>query len=196
MTGNAFGKWVRPVSSRGTEELSIDERRYEDGQDVKLLDLVEVAFKEPRPHACQVENHLIDDEHSWIRRGTIAASTLLPAAIASGPLWVDGFSSYGGENDRIPQADADQLPSSLILVVTEAATFEVGSGFKKRQVRIRFRLGNRRYLLSVTDPKVETDYLGKPDGEYSFETRALVCVSLGEPFDGYRYKLVAGFVPI
>jgi hypothetical protein len=84
MIGNEVGEWVRPISSRRTEELSIDERRYENGQDVQLLDLVEVVFKEPRPHACQVENHLIDDEYSWARRGTVAASTLLPAAKASG----------------------------------------------------------------------------------------------------------------
>jgi hypothetical protein len=42
----------------------------------------------------------------------------------------------------------------------------------------------------VTDPVVEENFFGKPDGKYPM-TDTYLCVGLGETFKGYRYKLVA-----
>jgi hypothetical protein len=196
LTGQSLGPWVRPVSERASEELAIEERRYQNGRDVSLLDVVEVQFKAPRPHACQVENHVIDDGYYWVPAGTFEASRLLPVAVNRGPLWVDGYSSYSGENDRVPLPQADQLPSSLLLAAPTKASMLVAPGLKKRQVRMRFSLPPTQYCLTVTDPKLEAEYLSKPDGEYPFSGPVLVCVSLGEPFDGYRYKLAAAVLPI
>jgi hypothetical protein len=191
-----FGAWVRPISDRVSEELSIEDRRYADGQDVRLLDIIDIQFIEPRPHACQSENHVIDDGYQWQRVGRKAAADLVAFASSEGPLWNDGQHSYSGENDRIRLDVADQLSSSLRLVAPRNLAISVGRGFKKRQVRAIFHLGVTRYCLTVTDPGVEMQFLAKPDGEYPFAGRTLVCVSLGEPFDGYRYKLAAAVIPL
>lgn len=191
-----FGAWVRPISDRASEELSIEDRRYADGQDVRLLDVIDIQLIEPRPHACQSENHVIDDGYYWQRIGHITAADLIAFASPASPLWIDGQHSYSGENDRIRLDVADQLNSSLRLVSPGNVAISVGQGFKKRQVRAIFALGVTRYCLTVTDPGVEMQFLAKPDGEYALPGPALVCVSLGEPFDGYRYKLAAAVIPI
>lgn len=196
LTAAGLGDWVRPVSNRPSEELSIEERRYQNGRDVQVLDLIDVQLRQPRPHACQTENHVIDDDCFWVRAGTYPATKLLKAAKTAGPLWVDGYRSYNGENDRIPLPIADQQSSSLLLVGPQWAKIVVGPGLKKRQVRIRFQLTNARYCFTVTDPRVETEFLAKQDGEYEYGSQVLVCVSLGEPFDGFRYKLAAAVIPV
>ena len=42
----------------------------------------------------------------------------------------------------------------------------------------------------MTDPQVEADYLARPDGRYTLNTPVLA-VSLGDPFQGFFYKLIA-----
>lgn len=39
-------KWMRSVSSRENEEISEEERRYENGQMPKLLDIIKIPVKE------------------------------------------------------------------------------------------------------------------------------------------------------
>lgn len=196
ITPNGLGGWVRPISDRPSEELSIVERQYQNGRDVQVLDIVDVQLLQPRPHACQTENHVIDDGYYWVNVGTYPATNLVSGAKTTGPLWVDGHRSYSGENDRIPLAAANQQTSSLVLAAPQSAKIVVGPGLKKRQVRIWFHLANVQYCLTVTDPRVETEFLSKQDGEYNYGSRVLVCVSLGEPFDGFRYKLAAGVIPV
>jgi hypothetical protein len=60
----------------------------------------------------------------------------------------------------------------------------------KRKVRGYFSLANIHYKLSVTDPFIEHAYLRGPDGEFRVSD-AVLCVSLGEIFNGYGYKLIA-----
>jgi hypothetical protein len=45
----------------------------------------------------------------------------------------------------------------------------------------------------VTDPKVTGELLKGEDGETEIK-EALLCVSLGEAFHGYAYKLVAAII--
>jgi len=49
----------------------------------------------------------------------------------------------------------------------------------------------------VTDSGIERTYLMKEHGEYPLINRDLyLTVSLGEPFNGYCYKLVASVITI
>ena len=81
IAGSTIGAWIRPVSSRPTGELSERERRFLNGQDPKLLDVIAVSMVEPRPHAFQTENHLIDDRYYWIKHRE-ATWDVLKAALA------------------------------------------------------------------------------------------------------------------
>jgi hypothetical protein len=191
-----FGRWVRPVSNRPTQEVSVDERRYENGEDPKVLDIIRIPMRGHVPHAHQSENHLIDAGPYWIKDGTLAWDDL-DAAIEpfGGTLWIDGHHSYNGENDRIPEAETLGLAGSLTLVETADLVIRVApEGINaKRKVRGRFSLDGRRYLLVTTDPVVEREYLAQQDGEYAVG-RARLCISIGEPYQGYCYKLIAGVI--
>jgi hypothetical protein len=176
--GGGPGAWVRPISGRQTGELSEEDRRYENGQDPKLLDM-------------------IDDGYYWTKERQATWGELKAALDkVSGALWDNSSSSYNGLHDRVEEAAANQLGSSLrlievkdlkIVVAIEGAEF--GNG--KRRVRGHFTLNGAEYWLSVTDPVVERQYLAGKDGEYKVGD-AILCISLGEPYGGYAYKLIAG----
>lgn len=193
------GGWIRPVSSRPTGEVSEEERRYQDGSDPKLLDVIDIWMKEPKPHGFQTENHLIDDEVYWtlVRRAT-SKELLASVETVTGPLWDDQSSSYNGENDRVAEATAIALGTSLKLIEVAEVTLSVGIegaafGNAKRKVRGRFSMNGQTYLLGVTDPLIERQYFQKEDGNYSIG-KATLCVSLGDTFHGYAYKLIAGVI--
>lgn len=195
--GGKIGSWIRPISGRPAGELSEEDRRFENGQDPKLLDVVRIPMVEARPHGFQTENHLIDDGCYWTKERQASWDELQSALDeVSGALWDNSSSSTYGRNDRVEEAAANKLDSSLrlvevrdlkIVVAVEGAEF----GNAKRKVRGRFTLNGAQYWLSVTDPVVERQYLAGKDGEFKVAD-AILCISLGEPYGGYAYKLIAG----
>jgi len=194
-----FDAWVRPVSSRATREVSDDDERYRDGSLPHLLDLIEIDFEIAVPDRHQQENHQIDDKHYWKRCG-IASWADIPGLVedVSGELWLNGSSSTYGENDRVQEANLDRFTRSLYLVEPDDLALIVAEegaqfGDPRRRVRAAFRLSGHSYTLGVTDLPIEQEYLAKPNGRYRIKG-ALVCVSLGEVFHGYAYKLAAGII--
>jgi hypothetical protein len=197
IAGDKIGGWIRPVSSRPAGELSEEECRYENGQDPRLFDVITIPMVEPRPHGFQSENHLIDDGYYWAKEREAGWDDLKAALDkVSGPLWDNSSSSYNGLLDRVEESTANELGSSLRLVEVKDLKIVVaveGGGLfpAKRKVRGRFTLNGAQYSLSVTDPVVERQYLAGKDGEFKVGN-AILCISLGEPFEGYAYKLIAG----
>lgn len=194
-----FGIWLRPVSDRTTREISLDERRYENGGDPAVLDIITIHFLRAEPEHYQRENQLIDPDYYWSRSGTITWRELQSAVEdPAGPLWLNGDSSSYGENDRVAEVQAAQLRRSLYLVRPTGLRISValeGGGMypARRRVRAIFRLNGHSYCFPVTDPPVESEYLRKPNGTYSLND-ALLCISLGELFHGYAYKLAAAVI--
>lgn len=194
-----FGNWIRPVSPRSTEELSEEERRYSNGRDPQVLDVIKVPLSGAFPHDYQIENHVIDQDHDWEYQGTANWSEIQNAIEnVSGPLWVNGYSSYHGTNDRVPENIAKTLgrslyliqPSSLSIVVhTEGADI----GKPRRKVRALITHNATQYKLTVTDPMIESRYLAQKDAEYKVD-KAILCISLGELYQNYAYKLVAAVI--
>lgn len=196
--GKQAGAWLRPVSARENEEVSENERQYEDGSDPKLLDIIDIPVHSSRGRGYQTENWLIDDRHYWKRVGTVAWGDLPKLAGAPGPLWIDGYSTYSGTNDRVPLAEAARLTDSLRLLhlpALELAVFAPGADFgnPRRNVQGRFEYSGVRYALRVTDPVIERSYLAKRDGSYELG-ECFVTVSLGEAYEGYCYKLIAAII--
>ena len=194
ISGNAVGGWIRPVSSRPTEEISLEERRFEDGSEPKLLDTLEIQMLEARPHSCQTENHLIADDYYWVKAGKFPSSGLLALCENPPTLWTNGYHSYDGINDRIPEGEVGGLSSSLVLIQPSKLVVCIEPGQWKLQVRAEFRFNEQSYKLIVTHPKVETRFLRQGAGRYAYSGSPVVCVSLGENFVGYRYKLVASII--
>lgn len=195
-TAHGFGNWIRAVSARPTHELLPRERCYRDGKDPCVLDLISISMIRCQPHRYQHENHLIDDTCRWEKDGRISWQDLQSAVEdPNGPLWLNGYSSSHGKNDRVPETELDKLSRSLYLIRPEQLMLSVASegevlGPEHRRVRARFCLCGRPYVLVVTDPRIESDLLPRDDGLFSVR-EALLCISLGETFHGYAYKLAA-----
>lgn len=198
LLSNGFGDWIRPVSGRPTREVSEDERRYEDGSDPHVLDIIDIPLVQHSPEHHQHENHVLNEKFYWAKRGVCPWNLLLFAVEeVDGPLWVNGFSSANGLNDRVPTSHLHRIARSLYLIRPDELVIAVAreeSAFaSKRRVRACFTLGGEEYRVAVTDPLIEREYLRRGDGEIDL-TGAIICMSLGEVFHGYAYKLVASVI--
>lgn len=190
------GDWIRPVSSRPDGELTIFDWPMEDGTEPGLLDILRIPMIEPRPNGCQTENHLIDHSSSWVKVGEFPKQQLLRYCSAPNPLWINGCDSMRGLNDRIPEGASGSLPESLVLVEPQQLRIEIRLEDTKPKVRAEFRLADQMYNLSVTDPVVERQCHSRAPGFHIYRKRAVACISIGEPFHGYCYKLVASIIPL
>jgi hypothetical protein len=199
VTSYGFGKWVRPVSARESREISEEERRYHDGSDPRVLDVISIEMIATKPLLYQKENHLIDDKCYWVKKRTLSWDDLESAVDSpNGPLWLNGCSTRLGRNDRVPEEKAIDLSRSLYLVRAGKPVLVVSSegedyGQPRKRVRARFTLSGHTYCFVVTDPVIERDYLAREEGEYKLN-EALLCVSLGEIYNGFAYKLAASVI--
>jgi hypothetical protein len=189
--------WIRPVSARNTAEVSFDERQYENGKEPEILDVIEVSMVGPAPHGHQQENHMIDADYYWIKRGRAEWGEMKGLADDPQTLWGIGHSTNAGHNDRVPATQAAQYQTSLLLIQPQQVTISVqipGAAFgnHKKAVRANFCHKGVWYNMKVTDFDVERLYLAKDVGLYPLEQPCYLCISLAEVHtDGYCYKLVA-----
>jgi hypothetical protein len=199
VTAAGFGNWIRPVSARSTQEISDKERRYKGSREPSVLDVISIEMTNPLPQRHQQENHLIDADCCWVKKATVGWQDLQPAVEdPAGPLWLNGFSSYNGRNDRVPERCVGSLSRSLYLIRPAQLRLVVASeavefGRPRRRVHARFNLCGNSYCIAVTDPWIESLYLAREEGEIAVD-QALLCVSLGEMFHGYAYKLAAAVI--
>lgn len=190
------GGWIRPVGSNPNGELTVFDRPMENGDEPKLLDILRIPLVEPRPNGFQTENHLIDNRYYWVREGVFAKQYLPHYCKEPNPLWVNGFHSTNGINDRIPETIANQLANSLVLIEPQQLTIAIIPGYKRGQLQTRaeFCVAGVTYCLSVTDPAIEDMYRPYRPGRYACQQRSVACISIGEPFDDFCYKLMASII--
>jgi hypothetical protein len=196
----AFGAWVRPVSDRTEKELSVYDRHYDGSIEPSLLDAMNITFLHKDAHDYLPENHLIDPNFYWGRAGQFTyAQAKLALDSSQADLWgLSHDSSYHGHYDRVPLADAPSFGYSLRLISVDDLTIRVCAesaafGNMKKKIRGYFTYSGNRYALTITDPTIDGSFLSQPEGHYSLGS-ALLCVSLGEPYNGYAYKLVASVI--
>lgn len=202
--GEKPGAWCRPVSARERGELTAERWYYRTWRDPQLLDLIEVSLLGPRPSGFQTENHLVDTSVRWRFVGRVTARQLLSGLDrADGPLWMNGESTVGGHNDRVPAAIAEREQHSLVLaqpgqLAITVATEGADRGCPRRRVRGHFSLAGHDYVLVITDPIVEKQVMSNPDGFSTELQKPILCISLSEKFDTQNacYKLIAGVVRV
>lgn len=193
-------QWIRPVSNRSTHEVSEEERRYEEGDKARLLDIISVPLKHASPMKHQVENYTFDEQYYWEKKGT-ASWDQVTAAVDSydANFWANSQSTYHGLNDKVAESYLTEIGCSLKLILIPNLVISVNneSGFDgnaaRRRVRAHFTLECQSYRLSVTDPEIEEEYLQKGNGDYDLGEAAL-CVSLAEPWMGFAFRVVASVI--
>lgn len=189
--------WIRPVSRKETGELSEIEIILKDGKGPKLLDVVKIPFIQHQSHAYQTENYLIDHRQAWIKQSTLPASLLPDLCDDVDSIWINGYHSSHGKNDKMPlELVTENLDTSLLFIKPDSLTINVYTDKYRsnKKVRANFTYKNQDYRLSVTDLAIELNYETKADGNYPITDNVYLCLSLSEPFNGECYKLVAGII--
>lgn len=191
--------WIRPVSERPGEEVSDGERQYFNGDDPKLLDVMDIFLQRAVPDQYQPENWILDSDYCWIRAAQLTYGDLPGLADQPPALWSRGSSSRGGISDRITPAEAVASSGSLYLISVDSMQLIVSrerseQGYRAR-VRGHFSYRGTQYRLVVTDPEIERTYKPGPEGEFPLGA-CYATVSLAKPWGGYSYKLIAAiFTP-
>lgn len=198
--GGQTGCWIRPVGEREGQGVSYRERRYEDGSDPEVLDIIDVPLLEPRPEAWQTENWLIAPNRRWRKQGTFSRLDMARLEDPVAPLWIRSVNSTSiGLNDKLPlKPPIGEPPGSLRLIRVEEVDLSVfkndgmfGNG--KRRVQAQFRYSGAQFKLWVTDPVYERAFLAKSNGVYPIG-ECYMTVSVGGPYAGAYYKLVAAII--
>jgi hypothetical protein len=207
--GSSWGPWVRPVSPRPSHEVMPSDLWWASPSRPatlsvpKLSEIMSVPLVEHAPVQYQTENHVIAGKgplSGWRVEGSVDWEALLAGVEhPEGPLWANGsgwdYSSYNGRHDRVPVGQARELRRSLWLVRPENLVLSIGlegAATQKRQVRADFQLCGEDYRLMVTDPVILSAMARRKDGSLKSTNDALLTISLGEEYNGYAYKLVAG----
>ncbi|NJD01144.1 MAG: hypothetical protein FIA99_00750 [Ruminiclostridium sp.] len=188
-------KWVRPQSPLSkTGELTLRDITYEDWSEVRVLDIVRIPFGKPAPKIFQPENLEIA-RGVWQKTGSLEENIINELCDYPDHIWL-----YGNENDRIEQEyiSRNGMESSLLLIKPEADVLVVNEiAFSKQKLKCCFKYNNVQYSLSITDPIYEKEYKNKAAGSYKLPSQGIyLCISLGEPYNGYCYKLVATIITV
>ena len=189
--------WIRPVSKRFSEELIPNEIRYKYWKKPKLLDIINIPLTKHSPNSYQTENYLIDDSQKWIKNGSLKTTDLEKLCDDVDSLWINGYSSQKGKNDKIPQEITEKnIFSSLLFIKPDSLSIIVGyknqyyNELKRVWADLNFKGIN--YRLTITDPEIEEKFLPKNNKTYYISKKDLyLCISLSGPIYGFDYKLVA-----
>ena len=188
--------WIRPVTESPTGEIPEIACAYSIGHPISVLDVLKVRLAEPRAKGYQQENWLIDEVQPWVHIGRAQLIDIEKGLSNHPTLWLNGASSSGGVNDRIHVAAMGDINDSLRLVKVDQLELAVKAPYRGKgapQLRARFTYKQDLYNLKITDPRYETSYQTKPIGAYVLGP-SYVTISLGEPFEGHVYKLVAAII--
>ena len=191
------GGWIRPVSNRENEEVSERERCYADGEDPRVLDIIDLPLFSHRPKTYQQENWLLNPGVRWTKTGRALWNDLSTMVDQDASLWLNGHSALAGQNDRVPIDDTHAIDNSLRLIRVSTLTVSVSEpshpSAEFPNLRGYFNYNGEDYGLRITDPESENGSVNLDYRDYHVGERYLV-ISLGEPFDGYAYKLIATII--
>ena len=103
ISGPRLGTWVRPVSIGEHTQLSKKERMLSNGQEPRLLDIIDVSVTSPDAHTYQRENWRLDPRRRWTFVKRLAWNELDLIADKTGVLWPNGYHTRNGRNDHVPR---------------------------------------------------------------------------------------------
>lgn len=192
-------EWNRPVTNHGEHEVSTAEGTTTEGKLASIGDILDITFLKHDPFHFQHENHLIDSASRWTNVGRATYAELEALVDEPPSLWDEGSSSWGNQNNRVPEQSANAQNHSLWLIrpTTLSVSVEVKGGSfsdaNKRIVKGHFTYAGTEYTMQVTDPIIEARMLSGADRTEAIG-EAILCVSLGGAFNGYAYKLIAAVI--
>jgi len=198
------GNWIRPVSDSDDGGLSPHQYLTRDCHDPRPLETIEFTLIESDPEPHQPENWIIGDNSPRFCDDNIddRKAQFLLNNIHSKP------HLFGDKKSKIEYSNIkeSQINSSLELIRPESPQFKIRD--RDNQPRATFELRGASYDLPITDPiwkdKIQSedvlsgmDLVHEPASAYTeANKRPLFTISLGSPYEGTCYKLVAAIIPV
>ena len=138
----------------------------------ELLDIVTIPLVAHKPENYQSENYLIDEKEYWAKNGIFKKRLISRLVDDMDTLWINGYDSTYGLNDRIPQSRAEEeLSNSLSLICPQSLSLVVQYEYNRNKIRANFSYNDETYCLMVTDCRVEEAYLKREVGTYRLTTK-------------------------
>lgn len=200
------GKWVR-ITDPGTKDGSV---RYEltrcrGGEEVQVLDVVEVPMQKPVGHEDHPEDWFVDTSQRWTHLTRLPVEELSRIADSPIDLWRDG-----GDGRSVPEGYVQKMggPSTLFLIENPlnarvsfwkergASGRDSSDTIEKVRMRLTCTYGGLSHVFDITDPNFTERYHLFDRAESREQTMRLenplhVCVSLTRPWNGRQYKIAA-----
>lgn len=190
------GDWVRPVSVWPGQAWSPSSLAHLAGGVPQIGDRFMLPLADRVPEGYQRENCNVRFER-WHAAGHVGAADILRLADNPPALWLNGWHSVHGWNDRIPNAVATQrCESSLVLIRPDALRFRLDQHSGKLALRAGFDYRGEHHDLSITDEAACARWIERLADGHGGRADALLCVSLARPFHDYCYKIVAGVIEL
>ena len=193
-------EWVRPVSNDAGEALSDEQSSYvnkENNWKVKPLDKITMEFSKHVPLTQQPENYLISKE-KWTSNFKIERNDLAQYVDAPQNIWLDASTNTNRLTSKLVTSKEIIITQSLYLIKIDALNLQVSTetidSEEKRKLRGSFTYNKVKYEgLTITDPKIWGEYKEKAVGNYELKD-VYICLSLGEEFRGFYYKIIAAII--
>lgn len=177
-------EWIRPVSNLSGGALSINHIMYNDNEGRFIISprqIIEFSLTRQTPLINQPENYLINTIISK-QEGPYLNSNEITN-------YLDNPKNLWGPGDRVNYSKIvnklTTINQSLYLIKANNVTLYKGY---RKQYRAKFIYNGISYDLAVTDKQAEEFY-----NENKSSSR-VICISLGEEYNGACYKLVAAIL--
>ena len=186
------GRWVRPVAT--PEGAAIPRHRTVVASPAGNfpavpLQIARISFAVKAPLPNQPENELLA-EGLWLQAGTFNQERLSSLVDRPETLW-------GADPKRTPSEVVGKEHSgtpSLYLVHLPRIKLHLETNFNGNpRLRAHFHYRGIPYAMTVTDPAF-SHLLSHPIGTRFTGENRYVTLSLGAPFKGHRYKIVAAIL--
>lgn len=202
------GRWVRPVANDNTGHGALTDQMYlyEDGTEVRVLDIVEIPILRHFPIAGQPENYVIDDSKRWKKISSLRAGSIPNISENIADVWNDPnaeshiVTANYDQNGLISQSLCLVKPGNLLITLSNEFN-DYEQRYKKKIVASFSYLGVNYENISVTCPSTRRILTNQyPNEGQEAVTMPLkkgddyvLCMSLSPRFgsDEHHYKLVA-----
>lgn len=179
------GKWVRIVSNDAGDAVPQDKAYYKNPYGtykVVPLKIISVKFHRDAGLLHQPENKVFDPTFVWTQNYSIEECDL--------PKYLDSPADLWGNENRVDAFEIKQrrltIDQSLYLIhVTNVHLEKDSNTTNVSKRRCCFIYNGVCYNLPVTCLKFDK-FIGN-----KFESGAILCISLGEEYNGFHYKIVA-----
>jgi hypothetical protein len=200
------GPWIR-LTDPGTKDGSV---RYEltrcrGGEEIGVLDVVEVSMQGPVGHEDHPEDWFVDTSQRWTHLSKLPIKELSRLGDTPRDLW-----RTANDPRSVPAGYVQQMgePSTLFLIENPlnarvsfwkekgASVRDSDDTVEKTRLRLSCTYGGVNHMFDITDPSFTERYHLFDRAETKEQTMRLdsplhLCVSLTRPWNGRQYKIAA-----